>query len=167
MEKKETDENIDEINAALEEAAREHHAPLKVYRTFPEKWSENRGNLALALSKAQGACKNAPKNVDGYNYKYAALDAITDIIRKPMEANELSVTQSHELVKGEHPSVVTHTTLLHSSGEWFESSIELPIKNMPQLTPAQMIGVNCTYGRRYALQALFLIAGEDDTDGTI
>lgn len=167
MEKNEIDESIDEINDALNEAARQDQAPLKVYRIFSEKWSEKRGNLALALAKAQGECKNASKSKDGYNYKYAPLDSLTDIIREPMTKNELSVVQSHELVKGDNPSVVTHTTLMHSSDEWYTSSIELPIKNMPQLTPAQMIGVNCTYGRRYALQALFLITGEEDTDGTL
>ena len=167
MEKVEIDERIDEMNDMLNEAARQDMAPLRVYRAFPEKWSENRGNIAGALAKAQGACKNAKKDKAGYNYNYATLDNLTDIIRKPMSDNELAVIQSHELIKGDNPSVVTHTTLVHSSGEWHTSSIELPIKEMSQLTPAQMIGVNCTYGRRYALQAMFLIAGEEDTDGTI
>ena len=47
-----------------------------------------------------------------------------------------------------------------------KNSLEVPITIMKQLTPAQMIGVSATYGRRYALQAICLIASEDDTDGT-
>jgi len=135
-------------------------------RTFPESSSPTIGGLAFALAKAQGAMSNGSKDKQGYGYKYMELGSITDIARKALSDNELAIVQSHELVKGSVPSVVTHTTLLHSSGEWFKSSIELPIKVMNNLSPAQVIGVNCTYGRRYSLQSLLLIASEEDTDAS-
>lgn len=136
-------------------------------RKFEESRSDNIGELAGGLSKAQGAMSNGTKDKQGYGYKYMTLDALTDIIRPTLAANGLAIIQTHEFVKSvTTPSVVTHTTLMHESGQWFKSSIELPIKPMQQLSPAQIIGVNCTYGRRYALQALCLIAAEDDTDGS-
>jgi hypothetical protein len=134
------------------------------YRVFGESMSEEIGQLAGALAKAQGAMSNGAKDKQGYGYKYMELGALIDIARPALAANAISIIQSHELVKGKSPSVVTHTTVMHESGQWHKSSIELPIKVKQQLSQAQMIGVNCTYGRRYALQAICLIASEDDTD---
>jgi len=91
---------------------------------------------------------------------------LIDIARKPLSDNDIAIIQTHEFVNGTKPSVVTHTTIAHSSNQWIKSSIELPINIMKQLSPAQMIGVNCTYGRRYALQSICLIASEEDNDAT-
>lgn len=134
--------------------------------SFNESMSESIGELALALSIAQGQMSNGSKGKQGFNYKYLELGGVVDIARKPLSDNELAVIQSHQLIRGNKPSVVTHTTIIHSSGQWHKSSIELPINVMKQLSQAQMIGVNCTYGRRYALQSICLIAAEDDTDAT-
>ena len=127
--------------------------------------SENIGNLAGALAKAQGGMNNGAKDKQGYGYKYMELGAITDIIRPNLAANGLSVVQSHELGNNQNPGVYVHTALLHESGEWLRNSLRIPLTMMKQLSPAQMIGVCMTYGRRYALQSLFMIASEDDTDG--
>ena len=137
-----------------------------VYRTFPESHSPTIGALGEALSKAQGVMSNGAKDKQGYGYKYMTLGNLMDIVRPALANNGLSIIQTHELIKGTTPSVVTYTTLLHSSGEWFKSAIELPIKPMAQLSPAQMIGINCTYGRRYAVQAIFFICSEEDTDAS-
>lgn len=138
--------------------------PEPTYRVFDESMSDNIGALAGALAKAQGEMYNGAKDKQGYGYKYMELSTLIDIARPCLSANEIAIIQSHQLIKGKAPSVVTHTTVMHSSGQWHKSSIELPIKVMPQLSQAQMIGVNCTYGRRYALQAVCLIASELDTD---
>jgi len=137
------------------------------YRIFSENMSEAIGDLAGALALAQGAMSNGSKDKQGYGYKYMELGTLIDIARPALAKNGIAIIQTHELVKGAAPSVVTHTTVMHSSGQWHKSSIELPIKVMPQLSQAQMVGVNCTYGRRYALQSICLIASEDDVDGNI
>jgi len=136
------------------------------YRTFGETMSDSIGNLFGALALAQGKMTNGAKDKQGYGYKYMELGTLIEIARPALAENGIGIIQTHELVKGKSPSVVTHTTIGHSSGEWHKSSIELPIKVMPQLSSAQMIGVNCTYGRRYALQAICLIASEEDSDAT-
>jgi len=135
------------------------------YRVFNESMSDTIGDLAGALAAAQGAMSNGIKAKQGYGYKYMELGTLIDIARPALAANNIAIIQTHELIKGTAPSVVTHTTVLHNSGQWHKSSIELPIKVMPQLSQAQMVGVNCSYGRRYSLQAICLIASEDDTDG--
>ena len=139
--------------------------PIAIPRIFNEKMSKDIGELARALAKAQGAMSNGTKDKQGYGYKYMELGTLIDIARPCLAANGIAIIQTHELIKGNSPAVVTHSTVIHESNQWHKSSLELPIKNMPQLSAAQMIGVNCTYGRRYALQSICLIASEEDTDG--
>jgi len=137
-------------------------------RIFNETMSKEIGSLAGAMAKAQGEMNNGVKDKQGYNYKYMTLDALTDIIRKPLSDNGLALMQTHEVHKGGiGPSVLVHTTLVHESGQWFKSSLEMPIVKMPQLSGPQQIGISCTYGRRYALQALCMIASEEDTDASV
>ena len=138
-----------------------------VARVFNEQMSEDIGNLAGALAKAQGEMTNGVKGKEGYGYKYMELGSLIEIARPALSKNEIALYQSHEFISKAKPTVVTHTTIMHSSGEWMKNSLEIPITIMKQLTPAQMIGVASTYGRRYALQAVCLIASEDDTDGTV
>lgn len=134
---------------------------------FGESMSDEIGELAGALAAAQGAMYNGAKDKQGYGYKYMELGALVDIARPALSENELCIIQTHQLIiDGDYVAVVTHTTLAHSSGQWHKSSLELPVQDMRQLSEAQAIGVNCTYGRRYALQAICMIASEDDTDAT-
>lgn len=137
------------------------------HRNFVEDRSQDIDKLAEALAKAQGEMVNGTKNKQGYGYKYMDLSTLIDIAKPALSKNDLAIIQSHELLKGTLPSVVTKTTLLHASGQWYSTYLELPIKVMPQLSQAQMVGVACTYGRRYTLQAMCLVAAEEDTDGTI
>lgn len=164
-------ENIEktEIDKAVEKIENKPKPVIdtKSVRVFDEKMSENIGNLAGALAKAQGQMTNGTKGKAGYGYKYMELGSLIDIVRPALTSNGLAVIQSHEFIGGAKPTVVTHTTLIHESNEWMKSSLEIPIAIMKQLSAAQMIGVASTYGRRYSLQALCLIASEDDTDGTV
>ena len=161
-EKTEIEKSVEKIEGNAEKPVVAPKINPQPTRVFNESMSENIGNLAGALAKAQGLMINGAKDKAGYGYNYLELSGVIDIARKPLSDNELAVHQSHELTRqGKTGSVVTHTTVMHSSGEWMKSSLELPIHVMKQLTMAQMIGVNCTYGRRYALQSLCLIASED------
>jgi len=130
--------------------------------------SDTIGDLAEALGTAQSAMSNGAKDKEGYGYSYMTLGGLTDIIRPELGKNGLAVIQTHSLDKSNpaKPAVYVHTTLMHSSGEWIKNSIAIPIAVMKQLSVAQMMGVSMTYGRRYALQSVFMIASEDDTDAS-
>jgi len=154
------------MSEEIKEEPEDEPKEIIVYRVFSESMSTDIGELAGALAKAQGLMSNGAKDKQGYGYKYMELGSLIDIARPHLSANNIAIHQSHELIKGDNPSVVTHTTIMHKSNQWIKSSLELPLKVMPQLSPAQMIGVNCTYGRRYTLQAVLLIASEEDTDAT-
>lgn len=156
--------NEPELQVKKEEN-KEPKAPV-VKRIFAVTTSPTIGKIAEALAKAQGEMTNGEKDKQGYGYKYLQLPSLIDIARKPLSENGLAVFQSHELIKGNTPSVVTHSLMMHSSGEWINSSIEILITIMTNLSEAQMEGVAATYGRRYALQAMCLIAAEDDNDAS-
>ena len=128
-------------------------------------FSETIGKFALALSKAQGAMGAVGKGKQGYGYKYADLASVLDTLREPFANNELCIVQGHELIKGDNPSVITYSRIIHSSGEWTESALEIPITAMKGLSPAQTVGVVSTYAKRYLIQAQAGLASED-TDGT-
>ena len=164
-----SDTKVENLQNKLKEIDKPMPKPMETpkYRVFNETWSPTIGKIAEALSKAQGAMSNGLKQKQGYGYKYMELSVLVDIVRPALSTNNLAVIQTHELVKGTNPSLVTHTSLIHSSGEWMKSSLEMPIKAMPQLSPAQNLGVVATFGRRYSLQALCLIASEDDTDASL
>lgn len=158
---------VKEVSVPAEPVHEPVKAPVITPRIFGESMSEEIGELAGALALAQGAMMNGSKDKQGYGYKYMELGSLTDIARPALSKNGICIIQTHELIKGTCPAVITYTTVMHKSGQWHKSALELPIKVMPQLSQAQMIGVNCTYGRRYALQSICLVAAEEDNDATL
>ena len=129
--------------------------------------SETIGELAGALAKAQGEMKSVNKGAQGYGYKYADLAAVIETAKPALSKHGLSIVQTHTLKRNAtNPSVVTQTLLMHSSGEWIKSSLDLPIIMMKQLTIVQCIGLVSSYGRRYSYQAIVGIAAEEDNDAS-
>lgn len=115
------------------------------------------GEIAAALSKAQGEVENAAKSSTNPHFKsrYADLAEVINAIREPMAKNGLSVIQAPSF-DGELVTVTTH--LSHTSGQWMRSTLSIPIGRKD----AQSIGSAITYGRRYSLAPLFLVSQEDD-----
>lgn len=115
------------------------------------------GALAAALSKAQGEILGAVKDSDNpfFKSKYADLAAVIDSKREPFTKNNLSVTQTTDLMDG---GLVIVTTILHSSGEWIRGRFPVYLADLKP----QVVGSAVTYGRRYALAAACGIAQVDD-----
>ncbi len=120
--------------------------------------SEHIAELALSLSKAQGAIKGALKDSlnPHFKAKYADLASVWDACREQLAKNELSVVQMPEV--SETGGIAVETILMHSSGQWISSRVVMPL-NKPD---AHGIGTAITYARRYALAAMVGIAPEDD-----
>ena len=127
--------------------------------------SESLGSIAGSLAKAQGMMRNAGKSKEGYGYNYADIGANFDAIRGPLSENGLAIIHGHSLKNTEKPVVFTSVMLMHESGEWVKSTLEVPLTVMKGLSIPQSIGVVCTYSRRYLLQAITGLASTDD-DGT-
>jgi len=126
------------------------------------KHSENVKDIATALAKAQGELHNPNKDKEGYNYKYADLGQILDIVRPVLSKHGLSVSQ---FLSTHDNAVVVETMLLHESGEWLSNELKLPYMEGKGMNAAQSIGSVSTYGRRYSLAAIVGLAQEDD-DGS-
>lgn len=122
------------------------------------KTSDTITKIADALVKAQSAMKPALKESRNphFNSKYADLASVWDAIREPLTSNGLSVIQmvgSNELEKTTLTTRVTHV-----SGEWIESTWQIPVgKQDPQ-----GLGSAISYARRYALASAIGVVQEDD-----
>lgn len=120
------------------------------------------GKLALALSKAQGAIKNAAKDAQNPAFKrgekistYADLASVWDACRAALTQNEIAVIQQ---VSGGPDTVTVTTVLAHSSGE----SISCSVTGKPTKMDVQGMGSTVTYLRRYSLASMVGVAPEDD-----
>lgn len=126
--------------------------------------SESIKEIATALSKAQGEI--TPAKMDSVNpflkNKYADLGSVIQAVKKPMADNGLAFSQHPRI---ENDKVVLTTRIMHQSGEWMESSIELPMDDKKGLSMAQAMGAVITYLRRYALSSIMGVYADEDTDG--
>jgi hypothetical protein len=125
------------------------------------KRSEQIQELAAALAKAQGQIKGAEKDRENPHFKsvYATLDSVWEACRAPLSSNGLALVQAPSVsIEG---GVVITTLLMHQSGQWIETDLELA----PRDGSPQAVGSAITYGRRYALMAVAGIAPTDDDDG--
>ena len=122
--------------------------------------SESIETLAAALAKAQGIIANPAFDAVNPHYKnrYATLGAHIEAVRGAFPANGLSVVQAIETPERDRVSLTTR--ILHSSGQWIESTVSASTG-----AKVQEIGSTVTYLRRYALAAIVGIVGEEDDDG--
>lgn len=123
----------------------------------------NRAKLYASLAAAQGDLTNPKNDTEGYNYKYATLDQIIDIIRPVMAKHGLCYVQSPVESEDGHVSVMT--TIGHESGESIISVLTMPIVENGRNNSAQNYGGTLTYIRRYALSSALGICSEEDKDG--
>lgn len=120
--------------------------------------SESVKEIALALSKAQGAFDHAKKDTKNefFRSQYADLASVIDAAKKPLSDNGLSVAQIVDT--DENGNISLETILMHVSGEWISG--KYPVR--PVKTDPQAMGSAITYARRYAFSAITGIAADDD-----
>lgn len=110
--------------------------------------------LAQALWKAQkemGKVRKDSNNVI-FGSHYVTLKEVQRVIEKPLEDNDLVVTQG-----GSNGSIFTQVTH-YPSGQWMRSELSLPAS----VVDPQKIGSAITYFRRYGLAAMLNLEQEDD-----
>ena len=112
-----------------------------------------------AFAVAQSEMENAVRDISGYNYKYADLAQILKIVRPVLSKYGLSVIQTPSVADGQ---VSVTTRIMHSSGEWIEEALCMPLEPTTNGSQAQAVGTVITYARRYALAAMCGIAQEDN-----
>lgn len=123
-------------------------------------FSDNISELAQALTAAQAELKNPYNTADNpfYKSKYAPLPDVLNIIRPILAKHGLSIVQ---MPKGEGTLIGVETLVLHNSGQYILCEpYFLPLAK----NDAQAAGGAITYARRYALNAVLGISGEEDDD---
>lgn len=166
---KEGSEILFEAAVRLEELrkAEANKAPTPAF--IGQSRSETTGKLAMALAKAQGIMSPAYRNRrnDFLHSDYADLVAVQEACRDALAANDLAYSQE-PIQKGDMLTVVT--TLMHSSGEWLRSSLEVRVEQTvsregKKQSMLQAIGSALTYLRRYGLMAMVgVVAADDEQD---
>lgn len=122
--------------------------------------SETFAKVSAAYVKASGMVEIAIKNAVNPHLKnrYADLGAVIDACSAALKANGLAVMQCP--VPGDSARLCMETILIHESGEWISSEIQMPVAKQD----AQGYGSALTYARRYSLAAMMGVT-QDDEDG--
>jgi hypothetical protein len=123
------------------------------------KTSESIDKLAAALVEVQSQIEGAEKNKVNPHLKnkYADLTSIWEACREALTKSGFAVVQSPEWRDG-LAGVMMVTRLLHSSGQWLEGELFMPVAK----SDAQAYGSAVSYGRRYALAAMVGVVADDD-----
>ncbi len=116
--------------------------------------SESIKELSKALVEFHKKVGKVIKDAKGYNYRYATLSNILDVIQDPLNECGLSVIQ---LPQGDHELV---TILTHISGEFISNTSRMT----PKQDDPQGRGSCITYQRRYSIGAVLCINIDDDDD---
>ena len=159
------EQEYDKAGAAELEAATEPPMPdLSPEETRDNSWkSEQIGALAAALSMAQAEMKGAKASSVNPFFKsnYADLHTVIESSLPHLNKHGLSIVQGHH--RDEIGTFYVTTTLLHRSGQWIRSKLQMPVEK----ANAQGIGATTTYARRFSLCAMVGIAQTDDDGNSI
>jgi len=119
--------------------------------------TEQIDKLAAAFLKAQAEFKQPKKNKDNPFFKsdYADLGEIMESSKAALAKNGLLLTQLVTTL--ENGSTVLKTMLIHTSGQYLESTYPLNTNTKPQA-----FGSEITYARRYAQTAMLNLFAVDD-----
>lgn len=94
-----------------------------------------------------------------FKNEYASLGALLAACVPALNKNDIALTQP--IQRTDNGDLLVTTRITHKSGTFQDSSYLVP-RDKPQ-----QMGSGITYGRRYTLQALLGIAGEEDDDGNL
>ena len=124
--------------------------------------SDKINELAAALSIVQGKLRPAEENARNPFLKnqYADLGSVWSSCRDLLAEHGLSVAQ---FPTSDNGTIGLTTILSHTSGQWMEDTIHLPLGSEKGKSQAQVAGSIISYLRRYALASVLgIVTGEDD-----
>lgn len=123
--------------------------------------SESIDQLAAALALVQAEIEQPKKTATNPHFrnKYAPLGEVLRVALACLPKHGLSISQGCAPVAGQYVNVTT--TMMHKSGQWCRHECVMPLEK----ATAQAVGSAMTYGRRYGLEAILGLDGQDDDDG--
>ena len=118
--------------------------------------------LYKALAAFQQECPIIAKESKAYNYKYADLPSIVEIINPILKKHNLGFIQPLQYAEGVRKiqTIVFHT----ETGNSIESIVDIPEVEFKGMNLYQSMGSGITYLRRYALSSALGIVTDEDTD---
>ena len=130
--------------------------------TTEESHTKEIGKYALSMIEFHKKLQPISKDSTNPHLKnaYLSLDAILSHVRPILAECGLCVQQT---VAGSYIS----TTILHISGEYWTSRINIELWNSQKgINNLQQLGGSITYLKRYALSAMLSISADKDDDGS-
>ncbi len=120
--------------------------------------------LVNGLSQIHKKIENVSKNKEGYNYRYAELSQLTELINPLLGEAGLSFTQFPNTNTNDNGGIIVSITSLLASedGGYLKDFISMEVDFSSHLSKAQSIGAVITYARRYSIASIFNIAQEDN-----
>jgi len=125
--------------------------------------SDSMAKMAKPLGAMLGEMENVFTSKSGYGYKYAPLNDVLDKARPVLAKHGFGMTQLVSTSGVDR--IIVKTILIHDSGEYISSEMELPPTDVKGTVQIQRMGASITYARRYQITAMLGMAGEEDTDG--
>lgn len=148
--------------------------PLDVIQVGPVMQTRSQVHLQAALAKAQGTIK--PVEEDGFDSfkksRYSSESAVRRSINEAFSRLGLSILQWWTLAphvsKDMLQRVQVTTRVCHASGEWCQTTSDIPVERTKGNTLAQDIGRAVTYGCRYSLgRVAGTYTGDPIADSTV
>ena len=114
--------------------------------------------LLKALADFQQEVPVIHQETKGYNYTYSNLGTILQVINPLLKKHGIGYTQ---LLDGKG----LKTIIFHiESGEYLESTVDLPIDSLKGMNAYQSAGSAITYFRRYSLSSALSLITDKDID---
>jgi hypothetical protein len=111
------------------------------------------------LAAFQNECPVIHKGTQGFNYTYADLPSILEIVNPILKKHNLGFTQP---LDGENLKTILFDI---ETGETIESTVHIQQNvQLAKMNDFQVLGSAITYYRRYSLSALLGIVTDKDTD---
>ena len=123
----------------------------------------SKAQFFAAIARMQSQLSMASKSKTGHGYNYADLAGCIKTAQEPLSANGLAVVQL--LKDSANGGTALCTTLVHESGEMISSTFTMAqavLQGGGGKNPAQVMGSQITYMRRYAYCAIIGLASDDD-----
>lgn len=123
--------------------------------------STETGELAKAMAKAQFEMRNPKFDAQNPHFrnKFASLAAIRDAVIPLFSKHGIAVSQELASTAG---GIACTTVLMHESGQWAAFG---PLCMPSSKDDAQGRGSAATYAKRYSLQSVAGVVGDEDDDG--
>lgn len=140
-------------------------APVTVGSFTPVRFSHSPelGSIAPALVRAQRKLKNPSKDSVNPHFRnhFAGLGVTVEAAKDACNTEDIAVLAPP--VPAPDGYIGISILLLHKSGEYIEGHGYIPLDR----SNAQGAGSAITYARRYYLQSVLGMVGEDDDDGEL